>query len=188
MSKGVDLLVGICTKNCASTVGRVLQVVDEGLTRFFPDRGARVVVADGFSTDGTREAATATPTQVEKLVLTERGGRGKGVGVRTILEEAREARAVALVDGDLTSIRPQWIKLLLAPVLAGADLVVPLYLRHPHDGVITNHVIYPLVNVLFGLGVRQPIGGSSPCPAPCWKSSWPAPCSRRNSGSTSSSP
>ncbi|HIP99596.1 TPA: glycosyltransferase, partial [Candidatus Bipolaricaulota bacterium] len=148
-------------KNCATTVVKVLQVVDEGLARFFPDHDTLIVVSDGFSTDGTREVAGATATRLEKLVLEQRGGPGKGVGVRTILEEARArgARAIALVDGDLTSIQPQWLKLLLGPVLAGADLVVPLYLRHPHDGVITNHVVYPLVNVLFGLGVRQPIGG-----------------------------
>ena len=159
MPGAAELVVGICTKNCASTVGRVLQVVDEGLTSFFEDRRALIVVSDGFSTDGTREAAATTPTRAEKMVLNQRGAPGKGVGVRTILEEAQGAEAVALVDGDLTSIQPHWIKLLLEPILLGADLVVPLYLRHPHDGVITNHVVYPLVNVLFGLGVRQPIGG-----------------------------
>lgn len=148
----------------------MLKAVDEGLTRFFGGHGALIVVSDGFSTDGTREVAAATPTQVEVVVLTQRGGPGKGVGVRTVLEEAqnRDARAVALVDGDLTSIRPEWLKLLLEPILAGAELVVPLYLRHPHDGVITNHVVYPLVNVLFGLGVRQPIGGEFELPLPLW--------------------
>lgn len=152
-------MVGVCTKNCAATVEGVLRAVDEGLARAFPGRDALIVVSDGFSTDGTPEAATATPTRAKKLVLTQRGAPGKGVGVRTILEEARGAEAIALVDGDLTSIRPEWIELLLSPILAGADLVVPLYLRHPHDGVITNHLVYPVVNALFGLGVRQPIGG-----------------------------
>ena len=161
MPKGVELVVGVCTKNCAATVPGVLRAVDQGLDRFFGDRRALIVVSDGFSTDGTKEIAASTPTQAEKLVLTQRGAPGKGVGVRTILEEARArgAEAIALVDGDLTSIRPEWLELLLSPVLAGAELVVPLYLRHPHDGVITNHLVYPVVNVLFGLGVRQPIGG-----------------------------
>jgi hypothetical protein len=161
LAKGVELVVGVCTKNCAATVPGVLRAVDQGLSRFFGDRRALIVVSDGFSTDGTRDVAASTPTRAEKLVLTQRGTPGKGVGVRTILEEARArgAEAIALVDGDLTSIRPEWLKLLLSPVLAGAELVVPLYLRHPHDGVITNHLVYPVVNALFGLGVRQPIGG-----------------------------
>jgi len=159
LSSRAELVVGVCTKNCAPTIPGVLRAVDEGLARFFPTQESTIVVCDGFSTDGTRERAAEVSTRAGKLVLTQRGGPGKGVGVRTILEEARGAKAIALVDGDLTSIQPEWLELLLSPVLDGAELVVPLYLRHPHDGVITNHVVYPLVNVLFGLGVRQPIGG-----------------------------
>ena len=161
MSGRAELVVGVCTKNCASTIQRVLAAVDEGLARFFPTRKSLIVVSDGFSTDGTRELAAEVSTRAGKLVLTQRGGPGKGVGVRTILQvaEEKQARAIALVDGDLLSLKPDWVRLLLQPILGGAELVVPLYLRHPHDGVITNHVVYPLVNVLFGLGVRQPIGG-----------------------------
>ncbi|MGC9529828.1 MAG: glycosyltransferase [Candidatus Bipolaricaulaceae bacterium] len=161
MPAPVELVVGVCTKDCASTVGHVLEVVDQGLAGSFPDHRALIVVSDGFSQDGTREVAGRTPTRAEKVVEEQRGPPGKGVGVRTILELAQQrgARAVALVDGDLLSVQPHWVKLLLEPILTGGQLVVPLYLRHPHDGVITNHVVYPLVNVLFGLGVRQPIGG-----------------------------
>ena len=161
MSAGVDIVVGICTKNCASTISKVIEVCDQGLVQAFPGHRAAIIVSDGFSVDGTRELARGVATESELVVLTQRGGPGKGIGVRTILEEAvlRGARAVALVDGDLTSIGPEWIELLLSPILEGASLTVPLYLRHPRDGVITNHLVYPLVNVLFGLGVRQPIGG-----------------------------
>lgn len=71
-------MVGVCTKNCAATVEGVLRAVDEGLARAFPGRDALIVVSDGFSTDGTPEAATATPTRAKKLVLTQRGAPGKG--------------------------------------------------------------------------------------------------------------
>ncbi|NIA03627.1 MAG: hypothetical protein GWP12_03750, partial [Nitrospirae bacterium] len=54
---------------------------------------------------------------------------------------------------------PDWIDRLVSPIIAGKDLVVPYYLRYRYDGVITNQIAYPLTNVLFGLGVRQPIGG-----------------------------
>src|SRR2546429_125599 len=37
--------------------------------------------------------------------------------------------------------------------------VAPLYARHKHDGTITNSVAYPLTRALYGLRVRQPIGG-----------------------------
>jgi len=156
-----DIVVGVSTRNCADTIGGVLEEVDKGLAQFFPDRHGLIVVSDGFSTDGTRDVASKTETRCEKTVVTEEGKLGKGSAVRTIFKVAqkRNAKAVALVDGDLTSIRPDWIDRLVSPILRGKDLVVPYYLRYRYDGVITNQIAYPLTNVLFGLGVRQPIGG-----------------------------
>src|SRR6266576_2262360 len=70
------------------------------------------------------------------------------------------ARACAVVDSDLRSITPQWIGRLLTPITRGdVDYVTPLYARHKHDGTITNSVAYPLTRALYGLRVRQPIGG-----------------------------
>ncbi len=156
-----DLVVGISTRNCAETISGVMEKVDQGLARFFPGKRSLILVSDGFSTDGTREIAGKTKTRAEKLVVTEEGKLGKGSAIRTIfgVAEMRNAEAVGLVDGDLTSIRPDWIERLIGPITDGRDLVVPYYLRHRYDGVITNQIAYPLTNVLFGLGVRQPIGG-----------------------------
>jgi len=161
LESSLDLVVGICTKNCADTISRVVETVDRGLVQFFPDNRSLIVVSDGFSTDGTRENALATKTTQDVIVTPQTGQPGKGNGVRTILEIARNraAAAVALVDGDLTSIEADWIYRLAGPVLAGKDLVVPYYFRHHCDGVITNQIAFPLTNVLFGVGVRQPIGG-----------------------------
>ncbi|MEA3238459.1 MAG: glycosyltransferase [Candidatus Bipolaricaulota bacterium] len=156
-----DIVVGVSTRNCSDTIAGVLEEVDKGLARFFPDLHGLIVVSDGFSTDGTRDIASKAKTVCEKVVVTEEGELGKGSAVRTIFKIAHErgAQAVALVDGDLTSIRPDWIKRLVSPIVGGKDLVVPYYLRYRYDGVITNQIAYPLTDVLFGLGVRQPIGG-----------------------------
>ncbi|MCK4356241.1 glycosyltransferase, partial [Candidatus Bipolaricaulota bacterium] len=162
MSTGpLDIVVGVCTKNCADTVAGVLKAVDRGLAQFFPAKHSMIVVSDGFSTDATQKKVQETETTTEVMFTPQTGGLGKGNGVRTILEIARDrgASAVALVDGDLTSIESNWVHKLAGPILAGKDLVVPYYLRHHYDGVITNQIAYPLTNVLFGVGVRQPIGG-----------------------------
>jgi len=162
MSTGsLDIVVGICTKNCEDTVAGVLKMVDHGLVQFFPSGNVLIVVSDGFSTDATPEKVQTTETTAEVLFTPQTGGPGKGNGVRTILEIARDrnAAAVALIDGDLTSIEANWVQQLAGPILKGKDLVVPYYLRHHYDGVITNQIAYPLTNVLFGVGVRQPIGG-----------------------------
>jgi hypothetical protein len=65
-----------------------------------------------------------------------------------------------VVDSDLRSITPEWIDLLIRPILfAGHDFVAPYYQRHKYDGTITNSIVYPLTRMLYGVGVRQPIGG-----------------------------
>jgi hypothetical protein len=50
--------------------------------------------------------------------------------------------------------------LLIRPILFGGyDFVAPYYQRHKYDGTITNSIVYPLTRMLYGLSVRQPIGG-----------------------------
>ena len=70
------------------------------------------------------------------------------------------ASACAIVDSDLRSITPEWIELLISPVLKeGNDFVAPLYDRHKYDGTITNSIVYPLTRAFYGKRIRQPIGG-----------------------------
>ncbi len=155
------LIVGICTKNCEDTVGEVMKKADQGLEEFFPQEESMIIVSDGFSQDKTLKVAEETPLKAKKRVVTQEGGPGKGNGVKTILKIAKEedGEAVALIDGDLLSVEPVWIKKLLSPIKEGKDLVIPFYIRHPFDGVITNQIAYPLTAVLYGKEVRQPIGG-----------------------------
>jgi hypothetical protein len=71
-----------------------------------------------------------------------------------------DAKVVVLVDGDLLSIKPEWIYEFSAPIFFGrADLVVPHYVRDKYDGVITNNLVYPFTKALYGLDIRQPIAG-----------------------------
>jgi len=161
MKNKIDIVVGICTKNVEDTIEGVVKVVDRGLNDYFPDKKSLIIVSDGFSKDHTKERANKTVTTTEKMVLDQVGKIGKGNGVKTIFMKAEEvgAEAVALVDGDLTSIIPEWIKHLVQPILTGHDLVAPFYARHKYDGVITNHLAYPLTRALYGISIRQPIGG-----------------------------
>lgn len=170
-----DLVVGIPSYNNARTIGHVVRAVTAGLAKYFPDRRAVCVNSDGGSVDGTQkvvaEASFSTPeallvshelSPVHKILTPYHGIPGKGSAFRTIfaIAEALEARACAVVDSDLRSITPEWVHLLLGPVLdQGFDYVSPLYLRHKYDGTITNSIVYPITRALYGLEVRQPIGG-----------------------------
>lgn len=160
----LDILVGIPCFNNQDTIGHVVETVGQGLEACYPGKNTAIVVADGGSLDDTREAAEGArvPAGISRLVTIYRGVPGKGTSCRAIFEAAfvGKADACAMVDADLRSITPQWVKLLVDPVLRGAaDFVAPYYLRHKYDGTITNHIVYPITRALYGKRVRQPIGG-----------------------------
>ncbi len=173
--KKADILVGIPSFNNAKTIGHVVRAVQAGLTKYFPERKAVIVNSDGGSTDNTVETVQNAAIEdfdsifvqhaikpVFKITTPYHGIPGKGSAFRTIFDIARmlSARACIVVDSDLRSITPEWVELLIKPVLRGSfDFVSPLYLRHKYDGTITNSIIYPLTRALYGKQVRQPIGG-----------------------------
>lgn len=169
-----DLLVGIPSYNNADTIGHVVRAVSAGLAKYFPDHRAVLVNSDGGSSDGTTEVVARSVVDYGALLISDRQSRlqkiitpyhgipGKGSAFRTIFEIARrlEAKACAVVDSDLRSITPEWIELLLRPILDEQyDYVAPYYLRHKYDGTITNSIVYPLTRALYGQRIRQPIGG-----------------------------
>lgn len=159
----VDLVVGVPSYNCAHTINYVINQAAKGLEEFFPEKRSLIVVSDGGSEDGTKEVASAfkISSEVNKIVTTYIGVPGKGSAVLQILEIGKRlgAEGFATVDSDLRSIVPEWVRLLLQPVLKGKGLVTPLYLRHKYDGTITNNIVYPFTRALYGKRVRQPIGG-----------------------------
>ena len=157
-----DLLVGIPSFNNAATVGHVARTVSEGLRKSFPDASPVIVNADGGSKDGTSDVIASSTGDVPTITGAYVGPPGKGSAFRAIFEIATQlgVEACAVVDSDLRSITPEWITRLISPIKGGtADYVTPLYARHKFDGTITNNVAYPLTRALYGLRLRQPIGG-----------------------------
>ena len=173
--KEVDVLVGIPSFNNARTIPHVVRAVSAGLAKYFPKHRTLLVNSDGGSTDGTPELVKKTILEdldvllmehplypVHKIVTPYHGIPGKGSAFRTIfrIAQALNAKACAVVDSDLRSITPEWIELLIEPVLIhGYDFVAPFYKRHKYDGTITNSIVYPLTRALYGKRIRQPIGG-----------------------------
>ena len=160
--KRADLLVGIPSFRNAGTIGHVAATVQQGLREHFPDARVVLVNADGGSLDGTPDRVTDAVKDIPVITGRYVGPPGKGSAFRAIFETAvaLDVRACAVVDSDLRSIAPIWIGRLLGPVVrAEADYVTPLYARHKHDGTITNSIAYPLTRALYGLRIRQPIGG-----------------------------
>jgi glycosyltransferase involved in cell wall biosynthesis len=159
-----DILVGIPCYNNQGTIDHVIQMVSHGLFNHYKDLRAVIMVADGGSTDDTREVAKefqVKPWQ-EKLVSMYRGPGGKGSAFRSIFEAAKrlKVKACMVVDSDLRSITSDWVKYLLEPIVErDYEYVSPIYSRYKYDGTITNNIVYNLTRALYGLRIRQPIGG-----------------------------
>ena len=159
-----EILVGIPSYNNAGTIAHVVKMAAKGMVKHFPDMKPVLINSDGGSSDGTRQVVLDTPVPpgVEVIATEYQGLPGKGSAFRAIFETARAlgAKACVVVDSDLRSITPQWIKLLADPVVGqGYDYVTPYYSRHKYDGTITNNITFPMTRMLYGMEVRQPIGG-----------------------------
>jgi len=157
-----DLVVCIPSYNEADSISYPTKMASEGLVRYFPDKSCVIINSDNNSPDNTKQAFLDTPTEVPKIYIsTPPGIKGKGNNFKNLFQKVvdLEAEAVVVVDADLKSITPEWIRHLAEPLFSDFSYVAPLYVRHKYDGTITNGIAYPLSRALYGRRVRQPIGG-----------------------------
>src|SRR5512135_1928195 len=142
--KETDVLVGIPSYNNVLTASYVISQVVTGLDKYFHQLRSVIFVSDGNSVDGTLDSVrtvqlpckspdSCNPKLIPAVYV---GISGKGSALKAIFEASQilGAKAVALVDSDLRSITPEWMKLLISPALAGTGLVVPFYNRRKYDG------------------------------------------------------
>jgi glycosyltransferase involved in cell wall biosynthesis len=159
-----EILVGMPSYNNVVTANYVVSQIVDGLDQYFPNFKSVIFVSDGGSGDQTLTSVKKINIKSANIKLIPTiyiGASGKGTAVQAIFEAARylHVNSVALVDSDLRSITPEWMKLLIAPTMNGTDFVAPLYNRRKYDGTITNFLCYPITVALFGKNIRQPIGG-----------------------------
>ena len=158
-----DVVVGIPTYRNGRTIGRVMEAATNGLARGFPNARAVIVNADGGSSDNTTQivADWPTPPAVKKIVTPYEGLLGRGSAVRAIFEVAAAlgARLCIILSPDARDISPNWLSLLGAPILADqCDLVLPNYDRPPLESALSDHIVSPMLRLLYGVDLRQAIG------------------------------
>jgi hypothetical protein len=175
----VDLLVGLPTFNNAATVKPIAQAVHVALARHFPRLRTLLLNSDGGSTDGTPDivhgvshhttgepGTSQTLRTIHRVTTSHPGALGKGRALRGIFAAAdlTSARAVAVVDPDITSITPEWIERLVRPVLdQGFDYVAPVYARAMFEGPLVSHIVRPVFDAAYGVDLREPVGGEFGC-------------------------
>ena len=157
-----EIIVGIPSYKEADSISYPTDVVSRGLVQHFANKSSVIINVDNHSPDDTKKVFLNTPTKIPKVYIsTPKGVKGKGNNFLNLFKAAVElrAKAIIVVDADLKSITPSWVRYLGEPLMGRFDFVTPIYVRHKYDGTITNHIAYPMLRTLFGLRVRQPIGG-----------------------------
>jgi len=163
MEKETNLVVGIPSYNEADNIANVVRQVDLGLQKYFPTQKSVIINVDNNSPDNTKKAFLNTKTETPKIYIsTPSDIKGKGNNLKNLFEKTIELQAEAgmIVDADIKSVTPEWVKNLLTPVLKKeCDFVTPIYFREKTDGHITNHICHPLLLGILEINIRQPIGG-----------------------------
>ncbi len=160
--KKAAFVVAIPSYNEADSIAFPAQQADKGIQSFFGNMESVIINCDNNSNDGTKEIFLGIKTGTPKIYIsTEPGIKGKGNNFRNLFQKIvdLDAKGVVVVDADLKSITPKWIKHLGEPLFQDFGYVAPLYVRHKYDGTITNSIAYPLTRSLYGRRIRQPIGG-----------------------------
>lgn len=116
-------------------------------------RFGRIIVVDGFSTDGTREAAEKAGVEV----VLQDFGKGKGCGVRTGMREflQTDANLLCIIDGDGTN-DPHFLVRMIAVAESGEyDVVLGSRTRGPREkGAMNSLSLASNLTVSFLLGAK----------------------------------
>lgn len=176
----VDVLVGVPTLNNAATIQPIVHAVSEAFARYFPRERTLLLNSDGGSQDETPAlvrgmTGTAGTMTVSHRLRTEHristpyhGLPGKGSALRQILTVAdlTQAKAVVVLDAEVTSVTPEWIAALIRPVRAQQyDYVAPVYARHPMEAPLISQLVRPLFRAAYGWQVQEPLAAEFGCSA-----------------------
>ena len=143
-------------RNEAKTIAKCIEVARQ--SKYQPE----ILVIDGYSTDNTKEEAES----VGAAVIEQGAGifPAKGLAMKDGIKEAikRKANFIVFLDADIVNLTPEWVDLLVEPVVERAcDMSRGYYRRAEYDGAVTKLVAKPLAWVFFPeiAHLNQPLSG-----------------------------
>ena len=162
----IDVVAGVYVANQAGRIEGVLDAVGSGLESCAGSRRIGVLVADAGSQDGTADIVSAwcasggsAPLRGCLEVIAPKH-RGRALGALLLAAQRLGARAVVLLDADLSGVHEAWLRALLEPLFREeADYVSPAYARSVSEGTLTTNLLAPLTKALYGVPVQQVMGG-----------------------------
>jgi glucosylglycerate synthase len=168
-----DLAIGVMTAGEGSAVPALAKAVQDGMLTHLPGLTAVLIHVDATLPD-ERAGQVEDLADGVRLVHTRPayplpsgdGVSGWSESVRTVLGMSRslEARAVVMLNAEIVSRTPEWIRGLAAPVLTqGRAFVLPIYERGRYEGTLTQVFVVPLLRALFGHQFCYPIADEFGC-------------------------
>ncbi len=171
-----DLVIGVLTFNDKATAPALARTLTEGCAQSFPQRRTLVVNCDAGSQDETPQCIAQSLGADARLwtirhpvpgasltMLSESGVPGRETAVRILaaITDKLNATACLVVDGNMKSVDTTWSQLLADPILdKGIDCVLPWFRRNRYEGTLTNTLLAPLTQALYGKRIPYHLGGA----------------------------
>ncbi len=165
-AKPVKVVAIFPAKNEAATIKACLETVKKS------KHSPYLILADGYSTDNTRDIASENGAEV--VMSYKRIHPGKGAAMKSGLQVAltKNPNVIVFLDADLKNLTSDWVDKLIDPVLEGRyDMTRGTYMRAPRDAGVTKLVARPLLSVFFPeiSHFDQPLSGEVCAKADVWK-------------------
>ncbi len=152
----MKIVVVFPARNEADTIAKCIEVVKQ--SKYKPE----VLVVDGNSADTTRNEslrAGATVIKQSKGIYPAKGIAMKD-GIKKAIKQG--ADIIVFLDADITNLTPEWVDLLVDPVVEKeCDMSRGFYRRAAYDGAVTKLIARPLSWILFPeiAHFNQPLSG-----------------------------
>jgi len=157
----MKIVVIIPSLNEEDSISKIVQVIDQGLLKYYPNSDSLILNVDSNSQDKTVETFTNTSTYFPKRSIVNKSiPKGKGSNILKAISRFQNADYFLTLDADLVSAKDIWINKLLTPLIEKkVGLVTPIYTRNRYEGNTTNHFSSPVIYTCLNKDVTQPIAG-----------------------------
>lgn len=154
------LAICIPSYNEAENIQNITRLIDKSLIKYDKTYYIEIINCDNNSPDLTNKIFNETETIHKKIcIVTDK--KGKGINLYNFFRYVIDNNidyAITL-DADLKSFNSTWIDKYISMLEKNYDFVCPLYERRKEEGNTTNHFVVPILYLLYGEFIRQPIAG-----------------------------
>ena len=154
------LAICIPSYNESKNIENITKLVDESLIKYDKNYDVEIINCDNNSPDLTNKIFNETMTiHKKKSIVTNK--KGKGINLYNFFRYVinNDIDYAITLDADLKSFNSSWIDKYLNMLDKDYDFVCPLYERRKEEGNTTNHFVVPILYMIYGKFIRQPIAG-----------------------------